>query len=292
MKLLQSLKKYTIWAGKHRVLALTINVVLTFIMLTTGYAMGVELFGDEIVIQEVIPLVIVGVCVLAVFLLPYTKRKKNGKRRGASIRFRNRISLFTIYSYSAFLLAICAGNMVESQAAYSPLEAWEDWVWYNTANDRLLTAAVVYSAPPVERNTKQAKRVTRKKLKQKRKLKRMERRANRKFRIMQKTKEPQIDRDRRKYLGYIGLGILFIILAAVCAGGACVLFCVGGPVGISMGILATASFLGCIALSVMFFKLAKKGIQEYKAKKKKKDTASETQPQDKKPEVNLNEIGG
>lgn len=247
--LYKNLKKGTNWAGRNPRTARVVNILLPTLMMLSGYWMGYDLlqFGYEF--SLIIPFLILAVCYFVSKKFSDNPFDSEGNRKSGQKVYMDRIIRYSVYVYSAFLIMICSGNYDFNENIYSSKDAVSDWIQVSNSANEDLYAAVEYStAPPVERLTKTSKKMklSKKKFRNKKSLK--------------KQKALKLTQERKG--GYLFMAIFFIFFAIVSAGGACAAFCVGGPVGIALGVFAVTSFIASIALAAI-------GVREYKARRRK-----------------------
>lgn len=223
-------------AARHPKKARVLGVLLPTVMLLTGYYIGYDLFLHGFFIPIWTPILIVILIGCIQILFSDSRYDKKGDRRGGQVIYRNRITRYSVYLYSAFLLMLCNGNFDVDPNQYQYQDLQADVKLSITGFDYPKYASVEYGLTPIVGKKSKRSKKERKRLRKESK--------NKTFKMTQVKKR-----------GYIFMGVFFIVFAVLCAAGACVAFCAGGPLGIALGVFALVSILGSITLSVTGFKM-------------------------------------
>jgi hypothetical protein len=242
MYLYKILRRGSVWAGNNKGIARMICIFISVFMLFYGLRAGYALFEEGYKVPEWMPSVIITVCFAVSVIFDSAKWKANGQRRAAKKRYFNKLTQYTVCLYSAFLVSVCVGNFAYNNDIYSSSDAWEDWSWYNTFNDRQITASVEYNniPPPAERVQKKTGK----------KMKFRKRWSVKKFKL---KSQKAVTKSNRVKGELIAVGILLILLALGFAVLSCMAFCTGTPWGISLCVLGIGSAFSCVALAVYSF---------------------------------------
>ena len=235
--MITQLRQLSRWCSRHQKKALLLSVLSLLLLTGGGFYIGYTLYLEGILLTSFAFLS----TMLLIFLIELCiKRfcyKNTAVRTFNQLTFRMRILTFSIYAYSAFLIAIFIGNLQFSNHWMTNGEAIE-WVKESLSYEEHLSASVAYNVVPKS-----------KKLKKKKKSK--------KFVFFNKIDRPHPEKTTMDYRGYIAIGIVFIFVAILSAIFACVSFCLASTVGYVLGVLCVLSFAGSIVLSTWAFRNAR-----------------------------------
>lgn len=247
--MIKQLRQLSRWCAAHQKKALFLSVLSLLVLTGGGFYVGYSLFLDGILLSSFAFLS----TMLLIFLIELCiKRfcyKNTAVRTFNQLTFRMRILTFSLYAYSAFLIALFIGNLQFSNHWMSNRQAIE-WVKESLSYEEHLSASVVYNVVPKGR----------KRLKNNKKSKR--------FVFFNKIDRPHPKKTTMDYRGYTAIGIVFIFVAILSAIFACVSFCLGGTVGYVLGVLCVLSFAGSIVLSTWAFRNARAFRVEKKIKER------------------------